>query len=223
MVGCGPIYSSEKVAKAVLLEAKQLTSIRGERTLFSGLSLTVPAGQLWQIEGPNGAGKSSFLRILAGLLPPQAGTVSFNGVAITSNLEQYYQHLLFIGHKAGIKPELTAIENLEFYAAVQGLPLQEPPYEILAQLGLVGLEDVPAQRLSAGQQRRIALARLWLSQAPLWILDEPFTALDVDGIALLHERFAAHLQAGGAIILTSHQELVTSLYAVNTLRLRYQH
>jgi heme exporter protein A len=223
MVGCWQIYGVQKVAKVVLLEAKQLTSVRGERTLFSGLNLTVPAGELWQIEGPNGAGKSSLLRILAGLLPPQTGSVYFNEQTITSNLEHYYQHLLFIGHKAGIKPELTAIENLEFYAAVQGITLHEPPYDILAQLGLVGLEDVPAQRLSAGQQRRIALARLWLSAAPLWILDEPFTALDVEGIALLHERFANHLQAGGAIILTSHQELITPLYAVNTLRLRYQH
>jgi len=207
----------------VLLEAKQLTSVRGDRTLFSGLDLFVNSGELWQIEGPNGSGKSSLLRILAGLLPAQHGHVYFSGELIQNHLEQYYQHLLFIGHKAAVKPELTAIENLEFYAAVQGIELHEPPYEILAKVGLVGLEDIPAQRLSAGQQRRIALARLWLSNAKLWILDEPFTALDVDGIALLHSCFADHLLAGGAIILTSHQELITPLYSVQALQLRYQH
>lgn len=212
-----------KVAVPVLLEAKQLMSIRGERTLFSDLQLSVQAGEIWQIEGPNGAGKSSLLRILAGLLPAQTGVVHFQQQPISDDLESYYQHLLFIGHKAGVKPELTAIENLEFYAAVQGVELSETPYELLAKVGLVGLEDIPAQGLSAGQQRRIALARLWLTQAQLWILDEPFTALDVEGIALLHTRFAAHLQAGGAIILTSHQELVTEFYQVQALRLRYQH
>ncbi|EGN74677.1 heme ABC exporter, ATP-binding protein CcmA [Idiomarina sp. A28L] len=214
---------SDKVAVPVLLEANELMSIRGERTLFSDLQLRVQAGEIWQIEGPNGAGKSSLLRILAGLLPAQAGSVSFQQQLISEDREAYYQNLLFIGHKAGVKPELTAIENLEFYAAVQGVELKETPYELLAKVGLVGLEDIPAQGLSAGQQRRIALARLWLTQASLWILDEPFTALDVEGIALLHARFAEHLKAGGAIILTSHQELITEFYQVQALRLRYQH
>ncbi|RUO18322.1 heme ABC transporter ATP-binding protein CcmA [Aliidiomarina iranensis] len=198
-------------------------SIRGERMLFSDLQLSVHAGEIWQIVGPNGAGKSSLLRILAGLLTPQAGSVAFQQNPIAEDRETFYQNLLFIGHKAGVKAELTAIENLEFYAAVQGVELHEPPYEILAKVGLVGLEDIPAQGLSAGQQRRIALARLWLTQAPLWILDEPFTALDVEGIALLHTRFAEHLSAGGAIVLTSHQELITELYQVKALTLRYQH
>ncbi len=212
-----------KVAVPVLLEANELMSIRGERTLFSDLQLSVKAGEIWQIEGPNGAGKSSLLRILAGLLAPQAGSVCFQHQPISEDRENYYQNLLFIGHKAGVKPELTAIENLEFYAAVQGVELEEAPYALLAKVGLVGLEDIPAQGLSAGQQRRIALARLWLTQAPLWILDEPFTALDVEGIALLHARFSEHLKAGGAIILTSHQELITEFYQVQALRLRYQH
>lgn len=207
----------------MLLQGRELQSVRGERTLFSDINLDVKSGQLWQIEGPNGAGKSSLLRILAGLLPPQHGAVLFEGERIEQCRERYYYDLLFIGHKAGIKPELTAIENLEFYAAVEGLEFTQPPYELLAQVGLVGLEDIPAQRLSAGQQRRIALARLWFSQTRLWILDEPFTALDVSGIALLHERFQQHLAHGGAIILTSHQDLQSMSYPVQRLTLRYQH
>ncbi|MCH8502234.1 MAG: cytochrome c biogenesis heme-transporting ATPase CcmA [Aliidiomarina sp.] len=207
----------------MLLQGRELQSVRGERVLFSNINLDVASGQLWQIEGPNGAGKSSLLRILAGLLPAQQGDVLFQGEEIQQCRERYYHDLLFIGHKSGIKPELTAIENLEFYAAVEGHEFSTPPYELLAQVGLVGLEDIPAQRLSAGQQRRIALARLWFSQTRLWILDEPFTALDVDGIAMLHDRFQVHLAQGGAIILTSHQDLQSMSYPVNRLQLRYQH
>lgn len=206
-----------------LLQATGLTSVRGERTLFTGLDMAVAPGQLWQVEGPNGAGKSSLLRILAGLLPPQHGTVMFQGQPVPECRTAFHRDLLFIGHKAGIKPELTAIENLEFFAAVAGNPLTEPPYKLLQRVGLVGLEDVPAQRLSAGQQRRIALARLWLSEATLWVLDEPFTALDVHGIRLLHERFAEHLAAHGAIVLTSHQPLHDMYASVYSLELRYQH
>jgi len=206
----------------VLLEAKDVVSVRGERTLFDGLSLCVEPGQLWQVQGPNGAGKSSFLRIIAGLLPAQAGQVLFRGQAIDEVRSQYHSELLFIGHKAGIKPELTAIENLEFYAAIQGQPLTAPPYELLERVGLVGLEDIPAQRLSAGQQRRIALARLWLTSASLWILDEPFTSLDVAGIDLLHQRFQQQLTADSAVILTSHQALNDLPVQVHTLALEYQ-
>ncbi|MCC5855576.1 MAG: cytochrome c biogenesis heme-transporting ATPase CcmA [Idiomarina sp.] len=208
---------------SLLLEAKGVVSVRGERTLFSDLALTLNAGELWQIQGPNGAGKSSFLRILAGLLPAESGTVCFQGERIEDCREAFHQDLLFIGHKAAVKPELTAIENLEYYAAVQGQPLTAPPYELLEKVGLVGLEDIPAQRLSAGQQRRIALARLWLTNATIWILDEPFTSLDVDGIALLHQRIGEHLASQGAVILTSHQPLNDQPVQVHSLMLRYQH
>ncbi|WP_194756940.1 cytochrome c biogenesis heme-transporting ATPase CcmA [Aliidiomarina indica] len=213
----------ENSAPTILLAASDLSSIRGERTLFANLNMTVRTGEVWQIEGPNGAGKSSLLRILTGLLPAQAGDVQFLGQSIRQCRDQYHQAMLFIGHKAGVKPELTAIENLEFYAAVQGQPLQAPPYELLAKVGLVGLEDIPAQGLSAGQQRRIALARLWLTQAPLWILDEPFTALDVAGIALLEARFAEHVATGGAIVLTSHQPISAARFPLQQIALRYQH
>lgn len=206
-----------------LLSAQNVASVRGERTLFSALNLQVNSGEIWQIQGPNGAGKSSLLRILAGLLPPQSGSVCFQGEPIEHCRSAYHQALLFLGHKAGVKPELTAIENLDFFASVQGRVLQEPPYELLANVGLVGLEDIPAQRLSAGQQRRIALARLWLSNAKLWILDEPFTSLDVHGIELLHERFQWQVARGGAIVMTSHQALNHLPIALQTLVLEYQH
>lgn len=206
-----------------LLTAHNVASVRGERSLFAALDLNLQAGEIWQIQGPNGAGKSSLLRILAGLLPPQTGAVYFQGEPIQDCRSAYHQQLLFIGHKAAIKPELTAIENLEFYAAIQGQPLTAPPYELLEKVGLVGLEDIPAQRLSAGQQRRIALARLWLTSARLWILDEPFTSLDVHGIALLHERFQWQVERGGAIVLTSHQALQNMPVELHTLALEYQH
>ncbi|RUO30122.1 heme ABC transporter ATP-binding protein CcmA [Aliidiomarina sedimenti] len=206
---------------AALLEARQVTSVRGERTLFEDLNLAVHPGHLYQIEGPNGAGKSSLLRIIAGLLQPLSGDILYKGELRQHVRREFLQDLLFIGHKAAVKPELTALENLEFFAATQGQPCAEPPFELLAQLGLVGLEDVPAANLSAGQQRRIALARLWVSGAALWILDEPFTSLDVAGIALLHRRFDAHLQAGGAIILTSHQPLDWAGRSLVRLQLEY--
>src|SRR5690554_533743 len=223
MVTYRPFSFAARGAMTGLLEAKGVVSVRGERTLFDGLNLRVEPGELWQVQGPNGAGKSSLLRIVAGLLPPQAGEVRFRGELIQSARSTFHRDLLFIGHKAAIKPELTAIENLEFYAAIQGQPLTEPPYELLERVGLVGLEDIPAQQLSAGQQRRIALARMWLSSAALWILDEPFTSLDVSGIAMLHERFTWQLERGGAILLTSHQALDSIPVQVNMLTLEYQH
>jgi len=223
MVTYRPFSIAVRGAMTTLLEAEGIMSVRGERTLFENLNLCVKPGELWQVQGPNGAGKSSFLRIVAGLLPAQAGEVRFAGELIQHGRSNYHSNLLFIGHKAAVKAELTAIENLEFYAAIQGQPLTAPPYELLERVGLVGLEDIPAQRLSAGQQRRIALARLWLSNANLWILDEPFTSLDVAGIAMLHERFAWQLARGGAVILTSHQALDNIPVAVNMLTLEYQH
>lgn len=205
----------------VLIQAVSVSSVRGERTLFSQLDLNVAAGALYQIEGPNGAGKSTLLRILAGLLRPQSGQILWRGEPYQYNRQDFLQNLLFIGHKAAVKPELTAIENLEFFAATQGMPCNEPPFDLLAKVGLVGLEDVPAGNLSAGQQRRIALARLWVTHARLWILDEPFTSLDIAGIELLHQRFTEHLASGGAIVLTSHQPLELAVTQYQRLKLEY--
>lgn len=204
-----------------MLAIEGVRCVRGERTLFDDFNLNVEAGRMYQIEGPNGAGKSSLLRIMAGLLPAQAGQIHYQGEPSQNVRHEFLQNLLFIGHKAAVKPELTALENLEFFAATQGMPCAEPPFELLAQVGLVGLEDVPAGHLSAGQQRRIALARLWVSRSQLWILDEPFTSLDVAGIELLHQRFAQHLADGGAIVLTSHQALDWASQSLVRIQLEY--
>ncbi|MDX1706667.1 cytochrome c biogenesis heme-transporting ATPase CcmA [Pseudidiomarina sp.] len=190
----------------VVVKAQQLTSVRAGRTLFADLDVQVEAGGVLHVEGPNGAGKSTLLRILAGLLTPQRGQVDLFGQPAAADLEQWQRRLLFIGHKAAVKSELTALENLDLQACFDGATVADP-WQLLETVGLLGLEDIPAQQLSAGQQRRIALARLWYSPAPLWILDEPFTALDQAGIELLQQRFAEHSAAGGTLILTSHQPL----------------
>ncbi|EKE80811.1 cytochrome c biogenesis heme-transporting ATPase CcmA [Idiomarina xiamenensis] len=191
-----------------LLQASALACSRGDRTLFSDLSLSVCAGQLWHVEGINGAGKSTLLRTLAGLLPLQQGQIEYRQQPLAEQLDGFYRELLFIGHKAAVKADLTALENLAFQRQMDGVAANvNDDWDILERIGLLGLEDIPARQLSAGQQRRIALARLWANQATMWILDEPFTALDQPGIRLLQQRFLSHLDAGGAIVMTSHQAL----------------
>ncbi|MBS2693449.1 cytochrome c biogenesis heme-transporting ATPase CcmA, partial [Salmonella enterica subsp. enterica serovar 1,4,[5],12:i:-] len=160
-----------------MLEAKSLSCVRDERILFSELSFSVQPGDIIQVEGPNGAGKTSLLRILAGLARPDDGEVCWRGRNTLRDRAGYQQDLLFIGHQPGIKAVLTPFENLQFYQAVRGAAEPQAIWRALEQVGLVGYEDLPVAQLSAGQQRRVALARLWLSAAPLWILDEPLTAI----------------------------------------------
>jgi heme exporter protein A len=186
-----------------MLEAHDLSCIRDAHALFVHLSLTLSAGELLQVEGANGAGKTSLLRILAGLSQPERGQVCWQGQPIGRCRDHYQSDLLYIGHKPGIKAGLTALENLAFYHQVPEAGL----WQALACVGLAGYEDLPAGQLSAGQQRRVALARLWLSRAALWILDEPFTALDKAGSAALLARLRGHAEAGGLVLLTSHQPL----------------
>lgn len=187
-----------------MLEARELLCERDERTLFSGLSFTLNAGEWVQITGSNGAGKTTLLRLLTGLSRPDAGEVLWQGQPLHQVRDSYHQNLLWIGHQPGIKTRLTAIENLHFYHR-DGDTAQ--CLEALAQAGLAGFEDIPVNQLSAGQQRRVALARLWLTRATLWILDEPFTAIDVNGVDRLTQRMAQHTEQGGIVILTTHQPL----------------
>ena len=184
------------------------------------LSFTVGAGQIWHLHGPNGAGKTSLLRILVGLALPSAGNVLFDGIAIQEHSD-YSAQVLYLGHKAGLNPHLSAIENLHYWQQLQVASENTALYPLLEHLGLVGLEDVPVGLLSAGQQRRVELARLWLKSAKLWILDEPFTALDTVAIKVIQDKFEQHVEAGGSILLTSHQQLSLSL-KVHDLRLEYQ-
>ncbi|HCV67282.1 MAG TPA: heme ABC transporter ATP-binding protein CcmA [Serratia sp.] len=202
-----------------MLEAKNLSCVRDERTLFSGLSFTVKPGDIIQVEGPNGAGKTSLLRILAGLARPEGGEVCWHGKNTLRHRERYYQDLLFLGHQPGIKAQLTPFENLHFYQAVRTTPDRQAIWQALEQVGLVGYEDLPVAQLSAGQQRRVALARLWLSDCPLWILDEPLTAIDKQGVAELISLFEQHAQQGGMVLLTTHQDLAGVTQAVGKISL----
>ncbi|HAV8280076.1 TPA: cytochrome c biogenesis heme-transporting ATPase CcmA [Escherichia coli] len=187
-----------------MLEARELLCERDERTLFSGLSFTLNAGEWVQITGSNGAGKTTLLRLLTGLSRPDAGEVLWQGQPLHQVRDSYHQNLLWIGHQPGIKTRLTALENLHFYHR-DGDTAQ--CLEALAQAGLAGFEDIPVNQLSAGQQRRVVLARLWLTRATLWILDEPFTAIDVNGVDRLTQRMAQHTEQEGIVILTTHQPL----------------
>ena len=173
------------------------------------------------MEGPNGAGKTSLLRILAGLSEPYEGKVQYHNEDIGEFREGYQQDLLFLGHKAGVKDELTAEENLAFNLALVG----EPPSTAesrLEQVSLMGFEDSYASQLSAGQHRRISLARLWQSQSKIWILDEPFTAIDKAGVTKLEALFLQHADEGGCVILTTHQDLVLAQGRVSRLNLDYR-
>ncbi|KAB8311163.1 heme exporter protein A [Rahnella sp. BIGb0603] len=195
-----------------MFEALNLSCVRDERTLFSGLSFTVLPGEMVQIEGRNGAGKTSLLRILAGLSSPDAGEVRWQGVNTRRQRDVFHQELLYLGHQPGIKSVLTAFENLAFYLSVsspsvRGDAASEAIYQALENVGLLGYEDVTVAQMSAGQQRRVALARLWLSNAPLWILDEPLTAIDKQGVATLIALFEQHAEQGGMVLLTTHQDL----------------
>ena len=201
-----------------LLEVKQLTCIRQQRLLFQDLNFDVSEGQIWQVAGPNGAGKTSLLRILAGLTMPYEGHVLFDGEPIDRDTLNYNKQLLYIGHQTGVKAELTATENLQFALALNSNNSSNIE-QLLEQVDLYGYEDEFAALLSAGQQRRIALARLWQSQSKLWILDEPFTAIDKVGVRVLEQKILNHANNGGAVILTTHQDLSFSKNQFNVLDL----
>ncbi len=186
-------------ASVPLLAAKLLSLERGARQLFTDLSFEVCPGELWQIVGANGSGKTSLLRILAGL-----SRYGFEG-GVTRACPP-----LYLGHQSAVKGLLTPRENLAWHVAGEceyGAPQIE---SALASVGLHGYEDVPSHTLSAGQHRRVNLARLYLSSAPLWLLDEPFTAIDRQGIAALETLLEAHVANGGAVLLTSHQPLAVA-------------
>jgi len=191
-----------------MLTATALSCVRGERLLFAGLDFTLEPGEWLHVQGENGAGKTSLLRILAGLAPPAAGEVRWRNEPIQRLAEEYHRHLLFLGHHGAVKEELTPLENLLFAAAIDGVTLSEA--EALAQLarfGLRGREDLAVRFLSAGQKRRVLLARVAVRKAALWILDEPFTALDVKAVELLSNLILEHVKGGGMVILTSHQSI----------------
>ncbi len=191
-----------------MLTATGLSCTRGERCLFAGLDLAVGAGEWLHVQGENGAGKTSLLRILAGLSPAAAGEIRWQGEPIRALGEEFRRHLLFLGHHGAVKEELTPLENLTIAARLDGTPLDEATaLKALARFGLRGREDLSVRFLSAGQKRRVLLARLAVRQASLWILDEPFTALDVKAVEMLSGLIVEHVTQGGIAILTSHQTI----------------
>ncbi len=189
-----------------MLSVHNIACARGERTLFKDLSFQVNAGELLYVRGENGVGKTSLLRLLVGLAKPIAGEVRWNGAPTEESQEEFRKDMLYLGHHGALKVELSALENLKFSAAMDGHQLQESQaLSALALFGLKGRERLPVEWLSAGQKRRVLLARLALRKARLWILDEPLNALDVKATQFLLDMIRNHLQSQGAVIMTSHQ------------------
>ncbi len=189
------------------LETVDLACERDWRLLFERLNVRVQPGDMLQVRGPNGSGKTSLLRLLSGLMHPSAGDVLIKGESIQQQRGELARNLLWLGHAAGIKGLLTAEENLSWLAALHHGASREQIWQALADVGLKGFEDVPCHTLSAGQQRRVALARLYLDAPALWILDEPFTALDKQAVTQLERHLAQHCEQGGMVIFTTHHHL----------------
>jgi len=190
-----------------VLEAAELECERGGRVLFRGLSFALRGGALLRLAGPNGSGKTSLLRILCGLLSPSSGSVSWEGAEIRRLREEYSKQLVYIGHAPAVKDDLTAAENLAITCGLAGLAVSSRAVQdALDRFGLPR-DRVPARQLSQGQRRRAALARLALSEPlPLWLLDEPFAALDASAIGLVEALIDAYVARGGSVVFTSHQE-----------------
>ena len=182
--------------------------MRGDRRLFSGVNLVVEPGSWVQLTGPNGSGKTSLLRMICGLLEPAEGDIRWQGQNIRSLRENYFSELTYLGHRNGVKDELTAIENLRCASGLSGVELSnEAAIDALRDLGLEGRELLPARSLSEGQRRRVALARLKVSQTVLWVLDEILTSLDRAAVSLIQTILARHIANGGIALVATHQEL----------------
>ena len=191
---------------SLALEARELTCVRGERQLFSGLNLSISAGECLHVRGENGVGKTSLLRILTGLSKPESGEVLWGNQSIVHDTLAYHRDLLFLGHRDALKEDLSAVENLQMYAALDNVALPlEKALATLWRFGLRGRENLPVHCLSAGQKRRLLMARMVTRQAKLWILDEPFNALDFKAVNALQDLIAEHLADDGLVVLTSHQ------------------
>lgn len=203
-----------------MLEVSNLACSRGDHRLFAGLSFALHPGEIMQIQGANGSGKTSLLRTLCGFLMQDEGTISWFGEAVRDIRETYYAEVMYLGHLNAIKDELSALENLRISAGLSGLKLtDQDAISALRRMGLKGRETLPTKVLSQGQRRRVALARMLVSDAKLWILDEPLTALDVGAVSLIQELLAEHLAQQGMVIFTTHQPLSVAGMAMRRLSL----
>lgn len=204
----------------VMLSAQGLSCLRGDRLLFKNVSFELQPCGLLYVLGENGSGKSSLLRILCGLLTPEEGAVFWNGKKIKEDAESYLSNLTYLGHLNGLKDYLTALENLQTNARMAGIEASEQAaMAALTAIGIARCAFLPARVLSQGQKRRVALAGLWLANTKLWILDEPFAALDVASVEVLAARLGAHIAEGGMAILTTHQDVSVNAKHTQTLRL----
>ncbi|MFT7300669.1 MAG: heme exporter protein A [Porticoccus sp.] len=180
---------------------------RDDRRLFSDINLTLEPGNILQVEGPNGCGKTTLLRIISTALSPTSGQLLWHGKDISQHRLDYLSNLLFLGHLPGLKQSLSPEENLLWWRRINANNSQLSNSQVLATMGLSGYEDVPCYALSAGQQRRAALARLLVTEASLWVLDEPFTAIDKQGVVQLEGLLVNHVNKGGLVILSTHQDV----------------
>ncbi|MBA4142149.1 MAG: cytochrome c biogenesis heme-transporting ATPase CcmA [Nitrosospira sp.] len=202
------------------LQGIDLTCVRGDRKLFSGVNFYLEGGGLMQVQGPNGSGKTSLLRMLCGLATPAHGKICWEDAEIRSLAGVYYGAMTYLGHLGGVKDDLSAIENLRISSALAGVEIGEgKAREALQQMGLRGREMLPAKVLSQGQRRRVALARLLVCGTVLWILDEPLTALDTAAVKLVQGLMERHLEHGGMIVMTTHQEIEITAAATQRLQL----
>lgn len=188
------------------LTADDLTLFRGERCLFEGLSFALNPGELLLLEGRNGSGKTSLMRAIAGLLELETGDIYWDGVPVRKQRQEFHGALVWMAHRVGFKADLTLVENLQFEACLRAQS-GEDFEEVLQRLDINRLKRLLLRSLSAGQQRRVALARMLLSRAPLWLMDEPFTNLDREGRALVMTLATEHLDRGGMCIMAAHQDV----------------
>lgn len=203
-----------------MLTARELRCERGDRALFTDLNFALEAGTLLHVQGANGSGKTSLLRMLCGLTTPASGQILWDGDDIRELREDYASQLTYIGHHPAVKDDLSALENVCISQLLAGQPVsREQALEALAAVGLKNQANLPSRVLSQGQRRRVALARLWLCNKPLWVLDEPYNTLDVNAVVLLQRHIETHLGRGGMAVLTTHQEPGIAAQLVRTLRL----
>jgi heme exporter protein A len=191
-----------------MLEVKNLACVRGDHQLFTGLSFSLGAGELMQVQGENGSGKTTLLRTLCGFMRPEEGEILWRAQDVRELGEEFNAEMIYLGHHNAIKDELNALENLRISAGLAGCAVDDK--EALAALRRMGLrrrEHLPVKVLSQGQRRRVALSRLLVGKAHLWILDEPLAALDVGAVELMQELIGEHLSKGGMAIFTTHQPL----------------
>jgi heme exporter protein A len=202
-----------------VLEAEQLQLWRGARHVLRGLSFRAAAGESLHVRGPNGCGKTSLLRTLAGFLWPEEGRLLWNSRAVSADRDGYAADLAYLGHENALKADLSARENLDFSINLRHATAAGAVGGVLERLGVLGQADLPVRVLSAGQRRRVAMARIMLARAQLWLLDEPFTNLDAQGVHELSAVVGEHVAAGGVAILTAHAELALPGRALRPLEL----